>query len=306
MPTILIVDDSAVDRKLVGGLLSKEKDISVVFAATGKAALQELKRGNPDAVVTDLIMSEMDGLELVRKVRADYPLVPIVLMTSQGSEEIAVKALQAGATSYTPKRSLGDCLLETIRHVLEVANHNQSFARLVEHMTERVTAFTIGNDYTLLPVLVSYLQDEVSHAGFCDESERVRVGVALDEALVNALYHGNLELSSDLRDSDHERYTQLVHERLGQTPYRDRRIHVEVRRSHVEVKFKIRDEGPGFDHSKLPDPRVSSNVENLGGRGVLLMRTFMDELGYNEKGNEVTMVKRAPATAYRTNDNGNS
>ncbi len=50
----------------------------------------------------------MDGLELVAKVRADFPLIPVVLMTAQGSEEVAVKALQYGAANYVPKLLLSD------------------------------------------------------------------------------------------------------------------------------------------------------------------------------------------------------
>jgi anti-sigma regulatory factor (Ser/Thr protein kinase) len=71
---------------------------------------------------------------------------------------------------------------------------------------------------------------------------------------------------------------------------------------HVEEdhgKFVIRDEGPGFDPRQLPDPTAPTNLEKPSGRGLLLMRTFMDEVVYNDAGNQVTLVKR------RTNsDNG--
>ena len=55
--------------------------------------------------------------------------------------------------------------------------------------------------------------------------------------------------------------------------------------------FTIRDEGPGFNPSTLPDPTDAANLEKPGGRGVVLMRTFADEISYNETGNEVTLVK---------------
>jgi anti-sigma regulatory factor (Ser/Thr protein kinase) len=53
----------------------------------------------------------------------------------------------------------------------------------------------------------------------------------------------------------------------------------------------VRDEGPGFDPARIPDPTDPDNLERLTGRGILLMRTFMDEIRYNDAGNEVTMVK---------------
>jgi len=54
----------------------------------------------------------------------------------------------------------------------------------------------------------------------------------------------------------------------------------------------IADEGPGFDPKSLPDPRDSESLESVSGRGVMLMRLFMDEVTYNESGNSVTLVKR--------------
>jgi len=55
--------------------------------------------------------------------------------------------------------------------------------------------------------------------------------------------------------------------------------------------FTVRDEGPGFDVAELPDPTDPENMLKPGGRGVMLIRTFMDETSYNEIGNEITMTK---------------
>lgn len=304
MPTILIVDDSAVDRQLVGGLLRSESDFSIQFAANGAEALTHIEAEAPSVVVTDLIMPEMDGLELVKSVHQKHPLIPVILMTSKGNEEIAVQALQAGAASYAPKNSLAKTLLETIRSLLDVSTQQQSHERLLQCMTQTDATFQLDNDYTLIPALIGHLQDSVTRIGLCDDNERVRVGVALDEALVNALYHGNLELSSEMRDSDHERYTQLARVRRSSAPYCDRRIHVRISLTPRKGSFVIRDEGPGFDPSCLPDPRDPANLEQLGGRGVLLMRTFMDEVSYNPHGNEVTMIKRHGSNSAPASSNG--
>ena len=65
--------------------------------------------------------------------------------------------------------------------------------------------------------------------------------------------------------------------------------------SRATGTFTVRDEGPGFDPSKLPDPTDPANLEKISGRGLLLMRTFMDEVRFNATGNEVTMVKTNPS-----------
>src|SRR5262245_3207159 len=121
MPTILVVDDSPVDRRLVSGLLSKNAYLTIETAASGPDALSAIERSVPDLVVTDLVMPGMDGFELVAKVRGLHPLVPVILMTSMGNEEIAGRALQEGAASYVPKRSLAQKLLDTVQRVLALS-----------------------------------------------------------------------------------------------------------------------------------------------------------------------------------------
>jgi len=59
-----------------------------------------------------------------------------------------------------------------------------------------------------------------------------------------------------------------------------------------EATFIIRDEGAGFDPNDLPDPTAPENLIRASGRGILLIRTFMDDVCFNDKGNEITMVKR--------------
>ncbi len=84
----------------------------------------------------------------------------------------------------------------------------------------------------------------------------------------------------------------LVEQRLDQTPYRNRRVHLQVSMSPELAKFVIRDEGRGFDTSRVPKPGDPDALAMEGGHGLLLMQTFMDEVTFNAAGNEVTMLKR--------------
>ena len=124
MVNILVAEDSAVDRALIGGLLAKETAWEVEFACDGVEALERLQGSKPhgvDVVVTDLQMPNLDGLGLVTEVRKHFPELPVILITSHGSEEIAVQALRAGATSYSPKSLLRADLVRTIKDRLASA-----------------------------------------------------------------------------------------------------------------------------------------------------------------------------------------
>lgn len=292
MATVLVVDDSTTDRRLAGGLLEQIEGLTVEYAVDGNDALTQIGLHPPDLVVTDLDMPSINGLKLVELIRKLNPALPVILMTALGSEEIAVKALQAGASSYVPKRQLSYQLSETVRQVLQAGQRDRAHLRLKRRIIRQEVEFCIENDQELISSLVQYLQDAVMEMGACDESDRVRIGVALQEALTNACFHGNLELSSSIRETDHRAYYDLAIQRIGSRPWSDRRIHISARFTPDEVEFVIRDDGPGFNRHILPDPTDPANLERPCGRGLLLMHTFMDSIQYNDIGNEVRLLKR--------------
>ena len=93
------------------------------------------------------------------------------------------------------------------------------------------------------------------------------IHLAAEEALVNAVVHGN---------------------RLDPA----KRVHVECHVSADLVRLEVTDEGEGFDPGQVPDCTADDRLEVPSGRGVMLMRTFMTRIEYNEKGNRVLMEKR--------------
>ena len=309
MTTVLVVDDSAVDRRFVGALLEKTFPCTIKYAANGVEALARMKDAPPDLVVTDLTMPVMDGLELVRSVRTHYPKVPVILMTAYGSEELAVKALSEGAASYVPKMQLADRLQDTMEQVLSLASSGRGHERLLECLTRTEFSFCLQNDAALIDPLVELVQQMVAGTRLSDFAGRLQVGVALKEALLNALFHGSLEISKEQMEAVQDKLLEadgvsLVEQRRSEPPYRDRRIFVDVKLSPEEARFVIRDQGRGFDAAAVPDPDQPGALEPEGGRGLSLMRAFMDEVSFNDAGNEVTMVKRRDTGGNEADDAG--
>ncbi|HEY2826678.1 MAG TPA: ATP-binding protein [Pirellulales bacterium] len=161
--------------------------------------------------------------------------------------------------------------------------------------------FALENNPSLIRPLVTYLCERASAFGLCEATLEKHVGIALEEALLNALYHGNLELSStDLCQAGDEllasgEAASIVH-RPQMAPYRDRQIHVHATLTNEEAEFVIRDEGPGFDYAVCTPLVIDDGELNRpSGRGLLLMYSFMDEVRFNTRGNEVTMLIRRDA-----------
>ncbi len=293
MTRVLVVDDCAVDRTLAGEILKKDAGFAIDYARSGEEALQQIGLVAPDLILTDLQMPHMDGLQLVSIAREKYPRVPVILMTSQGSEEIAFQALQLGAASYVPKRFLHDRLRGTVQNVLQASIVGAYHQKAMECLARSDRVFELANDPSLFNPLILHFQEECVAMGICDHADRVRLGVGLGEALANALFHGNLELRSSLREEDADAYHSLAETRRRESPYQDRRIKIEVRLTRTVAIFVVRDEGPGFDATALPDPTDPANLEKVTGRGILLMQAFMDRVDFNPQGNEVTMVKHS-------------
>ena len=211
-------------------------------------------------------------------------------MTARGSEEIAVRALEAGASSYVPKKVLVRDLVDLAQRILDASRERRSYTRLLGRL--RNATFVLENDPDLISSLVSYVTQVLRDSGMFDESDCQRISTALDEALTNAYYHGNLEVRSEIREHDARAFRRLAEQRRHAPPYRDRRIRVSVDLTSDEARFVIEDGGRGFDLGAVPDPTLPENLGRPSGRGIFLMKTFLDDVRYNDAGNQVTLSKR--------------
>ncbi|MEM9409682.1 MAG: response regulator [Planctomycetota bacterium] len=275
MPTVLVVDDTAVDRRLAGGLLENAPDLDVCYAQNGNEALLRIGNELPDLVLTDLQMPELDGLELVNSMSEKYPDVPVVLMTAHGSEVIAAQALASGAASYVPKTDLADSLVETVMHILAMSESDARYKKLMRCAKKVDFEFELENDLKILDPLIDLVQQVVSSQDILDSTQRVRMCVAVEHALQNAMIRGNLEIS---REQAPVINPSIVDKKNQLPEFADRRVHFKVSVTQDLVKFLIKDEGKGFDVSNIPAAESPEAFKDGMGRGLVLMQAFMDEV----------------------------
>ena len=149
---------------------------------------------------------------------------------------------------------------------------------------------TLGNDFSLVtPVALSLVETSLS---FYDPRRTV-VTLGLVEIITNAIEHGSLGISYEekreaLRSSV---FYDLAHDRASMAPWRDRVVRVRSLVDPTEgmVRYRVEDEGDGFDWRNLPDPFNQSNLGARHGRGILMATHAFQALRYNEKGNIVTL-----------------
>lgn len=108
---ILIIDDNIRYRLTLNRiLLNRFPDVQCTFGNTGYDALRLYSETNPDVIIIDFLMPEMDGITAARAIRADYPLAKIVILSQLKSEEFAQEAISAGADAAFSKANIDDLL----------------------------------------------------------------------------------------------------------------------------------------------------------------------------------------------------
>jgi two-component system, chemotaxis family, protein-glutamate methylesterase/glutaminase len=119
---VLVVDDSLVIRRLVVDALGSDPDIEVVgVAPNGLIALEKVGRLAPDAIVMDVEMPQMNGIDAVRALRRTHPRLPVVMLSTTGERGTAatLDALAAGASGWVPKPSNVGSFAESERDLRE-------------------------------------------------------------------------------------------------------------------------------------------------------------------------------------------
>lgn len=299
MSNILLVEDSATQAMQMK-LLLESAGHAVTCVDDGTVALERLADGFNELVVTDLELPLLSGLELIKRMQVDFPQIPAVLVTAQGSERLAAEALKHGAAAYVPKSMLTEMLLGTVEDVLGVLRTDRSYAELIDYLTENRLVFDLPCKPDFIEPVIDLTMHMAAGMELLSGTARHRVSTALRHVLSNSFYRGNLELTHaqwQEQCDNNGASNELVKQRLHQSPYKNRKVHFDARLMRDMLRVTVRDEGHGFDVSKLHLLNAAQAMDGQKGRGLVLIHSFMDKVTYNEKGNEVTLIKHCSAKA---------
>jgi len=222
---------------------------------------------------------------------ADLSEVPIIVVSSGHDHTSTVNSLSLGAICFVPKAAPDLVLSDVIHRILRVCGHGVSQESIFKDCLQCHFVFQIENDTSIVANYVSQLREIISVMSNASTRDRIRVAVATEEALLNAIIHGNLEVDSKLRNGDGTAFVNKMKERQAQSPYAGRRVRLTTNIGENSIEVTVADEGPGFDLSSIPDPTDPEFIMRPHGRGLLLIKNFMDEVEFNDQGNVVTMRK---------------
>ncbi|MBI4869512.1 MAG: ATP-binding protein [Candidatus Wallbacteria bacterium] len=221
-------------------------------------------RQKPQVLVADMAHLGVSGIQQVREATARQPeLVPILLHVWEA--HLARDVAGADGTRLFLDPVSTDLLVAEVDGLAEAMTRPNTPP--ADGAGRKLIA-DLPSIPELVQPLVAYLVRECREAGLPDALLSTPVPLCLTEALVNAVAHGNLEVVS-------------------------RRVRLEARVSSGSFWCTVTDEGEGFDPARVPSPTDDENLLRDHGRGLFLIRHFMDEVTFNARGNAITMSKRA-------------
>ncbi len=271
MRKALVVEDERDTGDLLAEILHR-RGFEASVLPEGKPAMAWVRRHRPELVLLDLMLPDVDGFEVCHDLKLDRDTnrVPVIMVTALDQPADRVHGLQVGADFYLTK----PFTIEQLERAIE-----QVFARqeeLAHHGTAGEVQFRLQSDTKYLEELNRLLASLFLFTG-------------LNERQIRQLITAVRELGTNAIEWGHQRQV-------------DRIVTVTYRIDAEKVTIVIRDTGPGFDPHRLPhaaqpdDPVAHLLVRETlgireGGFGILMSQGLVDEMSYNETGNEVRLLK---------------
>jgi serine/threonine-protein kinase RsbW len=260
---LLVEPDPATRETLVSAFIARGCAVTPVDSVD--EASRWIDSDAVDIVVTDLKSATIADSQLMRTIRKQRAIVPVVV-TLAGHDAETVSTLRNGTTDVLQLPFEDREVDRVIERSLACRLRHIDCLKILPYATEHIE-FKIPSRVEFLDGILNYLTERLIRMGII-EHQNSNVVIALDEAIVNAIKHGN-------------RYDET------------KSVTIVADLSLREARFTITDQGEGFDPQDVPDPCAPENLLRSSGRGLLLIRNIMDETCYNERGNSLMMVKRA-------------
>ncbi|EKR72415.1 response regulator receiver domain protein [Leptospira noguchii str. 1993005606] len=287
---ILFLDDEEMIRDLFQEIFGIIHDLTLI--GTAEEALEICKDKSFDLIITDVRLPKMSGIDFISRLRDKEINTPFIVITGNQDIEISIRALRLGAVDFFIK----PFRMDAIRHSLQKFENLFIFSQeLISknhfQLTHSKQNFAVRPSLKNLNQYVNLVMRSISLIPGIHTDDILSIKLALYELLGNSIEHGfagiSYEhkaslLSSDVDYVDHvDRICADINECvLLEIGFEDHKVYV-----------SLKDRGAGFDPSKVPDPVTDPNASYLSGRGIFLARMNVDELVYNDIGNEVSFSK---------------
>lgn len=289
---VAVIEDDEPTRSFLAATVRSE-GYACLEADDGLSGLNLIRDESPDLVLLDILMPNMTGLDVLRRVRSEH-LDPIVVVnTAYGSEEHAIEALRLRANDYLKKPIRHAELVALLRKYEPVVAARKAPSLLPEFVESRRCVSVIENDLRIVPAVAEYMTNEGEMGRNRDVGLRCTLGLV--ELITNAIEHGNLGVSGaeKLRclAGSGDAFGEILRQRASEPSRAQTRVRIELVSTREVAEWTVLDQGEGFDWKAIMDSLESFDALSPHGRGIFLACASFDEVEYNGRGNEVRARK---------------
>lgn len=287
---VLIVEDDSASLSYLEIILGKE-GLNYKTATNGEEGLALFKEYKPHIVLTDINMANMNGIELLAAIKKSQPQTIVIMLTAYNSEDYVIEAMRFGANNYLKKPIFRDNIIGLLRKYKNIILSRNTHTKIQSFVKKHSFTMEIGNEMELLPYIINHLIESVDLIFKEDECMGIRLG--LDEIIINAIEHGNLNISYiEKTQAIKNNALEKLHENRRNSPeHKDKKVTISFELNENYCEWTIKDQGKGFNPSLIPNPILTESTESLHGRGIFITQFQFDEMEYSENGTKVRLRK---------------
>jgi len=256
-----------------------------------------LEKGSYDINIADVELSGPDSVTFLTDILDKNPAQAIIAVSPNPTYESALKVFRSGATDLLA-RPIDFSWLERVVQQIVFSRRNdereKATYRFVTH--EEAEMRFSSSDLAQLPSISLPLVGRLAQSGLVSHTDALKIRLAVQEAVLNGLEHGNLELDSrwkeELASDGRDKFSSIRKQRLADPAYADRSVVVKLTFHEGVLEITVRDEGKGFLNSRGAADDCKADSLACSGRGLALMSSAVDEVRFGENGSVVTMIKR--------------
>lgn len=295
-PSILLADGNEQSRQMFGTFFAG-RGWSYDVVPDSSSMVGALEKGTYDIIIADVALSGPDSAKVLREILEKHPSQAIIAVSPNATYEDALTMFRSGATDLLA-RPIDFSWLERVVQQIVFSRRNDERERATYRFvtSERTEMRFSCADVAQVSSISLPVVGRLAQSGMLSHTEALKIRLAVQEAVLNGLEHGNLELDSQWKEEigqdGSDKFSSVRKDRLADPSYADRYVYVTLQFSDGSLEITVRDEGKGFLNSKVV--QANGKVDSLAcsGRGLALMSSAVDEVRFGKNGSVVTMIKR--------------
>jgi len=244
-------------------------------------------------IIIDYNSSTYNSLALLKKIKKKNFRGGVLLLIENFNDKIRSKIKSFESLSVTSLDREKDeivYILENYIHSYKKTKINIEVSRFVKFEKK---LYVIPNSLKYMKPISEHLTRDLVQVGIVDKEFLFNVKFGIQEMIINAIEHGNLEITYEQKSEMLRNGLDLneIIKKYSTLPkFKNRKVYIKYLLTKKRALYIIKDQGSGFNWKETPDCSKSENYLLEHGRGIMMTKNYFDEVRYNEKGNEVTLV----------------